>query len=116
MKNKKLIKIAGVLLAIAIPASAAIADYSGVFQATVSSYKVSVGITKGGRLTGGGFYNVEDADVVNPAYSYVRSDGTFTGKTLGGKGISGKVSKSGTAYVMSLKALGKTSTLKRTYQ
>lgn len=97
-------------------AHAAIADYSGVYQATVSSYKISAGVTKGGRIAGGGFINTEDADVINPVYSYVRSDGTFTGRTLGGNSLSGKFTKTTTTVTCTLKALGKTSTLKRTYQ
>lgn len=117
VKIKNCIKIAGLLLATAaVSASAAISDYSGVFQKTISGYKMSTGFTKGGRITGGGFSSVEDADVINPAVSYVRADGTFSGKTLGGNSISGKVVPSGTSYVCKVRVLGTTATMPRTYK
>ncbi|GEM_PF-5253577 len=117
MKIQKTIQIAGLLLAAAaVSASAKISDYSGVFQGTLVGYQVSAGVSKGGRLTGGGFYSTSDADVINPGVSYVRADGTFTGRTLGGTSLSGRISPKGTSYVCKLKALGTTATLKRTYK
>ena len=82
---------------LAVSATAAISDYSGIYSGGFKNSKGKVestctlSMTKGGRGAGG-FQHATRGDVedlIAPASTVARSDGTFSGATVGGGTIKG---------------------------